>query len=55
MKAKDVTQSVRISREAVKTVKRYIIEEGGTIRSILEEGILLRISKAKKQNNGNKF
>jgi hypothetical protein len=34
---KDETQSVRISKEVVKVIKRHIIEEGGTIRSVIEE------------------
>jgi hypothetical protein len=50
MKAeKDITQTVRISKASVKTVKRILIEEGGTIRSFIEESIELKASQKKKK------
>lgn len=39
------TQSVRINQDVVKEIKRFIIDNGGTIRSILEEGAALRMKK----------
>jgi len=51
MNDKDITQSVRLSKEYVKFIKRYITEEGGTIRSVLEEAILLKIPAKYRQKN----
>lgn len=33
---KDETQSVRISKATVKKIKRWVIENGGNIRSVIE-------------------
>lgn len=43
------TQSVRISKKVAKDIKRHIIDNGGTIRSVLEHGagIVLRLQKIK--------
>lgn len=45
MKGKEETQSVKISRELVKDIKRYIIDKGGNIRSVIESGVKLIIKK----------
>jgi len=45
MKDKIETQSVRIDKELVKDIKRFIIEKGGSIRSVLEAGAKIVIKK----------
>lgn len=49
MKAEKDTQSVRISKEAVKTVKRIVIEDGGNIRSFIEDAIQIKAKLKKKK------
>lgn len=48
MKEKEVTQSVRIHRDRVKDAKRWILDNGGTIRSFIEELISDKVKPKKK-------
>lgn len=49
MKVKEPTQSVRIDKDVVKDIKRFIIDNGGSIRSVLEHGAIWAMTKGAKE------
>ena len=50
MKAeKEETQSVRISKSVVKEVRKFVAENGGSIRAALEHGSIWAMSKGAKE------
>lgn len=49
MKSENNTQSVRVDKDVVKDIKRFIIDNGGSIRKVLEHGALWAMTSGAKE------
>ena len=49
MKAKEVTQSTRINQDLAREIKIFVAANGGSIKTVLEQGALWIMSKGSKE------